>query len=128
MSSKYGHTLNAFYNSKKWRRVSTAYMTSQNYICERCGKPAVICHHKIWLNGENVKDPYIALNPDNLEALCMDCHNAEHGRQHSVILFNADGSIAGVKESQTAKNFDKERAAIDEMLDRLKKKGSTEAP
>lgn len=77
MPSKYGNS--EFYNSQAWRRVSTAYMSSKNYVCERCGKPAVICHHRQWLNDVNVHDPEIALNPDNLEALCAKCHRKEHG-------------------------------------------------
>jgi len=76
MPSKYGNS--AFYKSKEWRKVSAAYMSSKYYICERCGKPAKICHHRIWLNADNVNDPEIALNMDNLEALCMECHNKEH--------------------------------------------------
>lgn len=76
MPSKYGNS--AFYNSKEWRRVSAAYMSSQHYICERCGQPAQICHHRIWLNDVNVHDPTIALNPENLEALCISCHNKLH--------------------------------------------------
>ena len=68
----------AFYNSKKWRRLSKLFLQSQFYICERCGQPAEIAHHKERLTPENVGNPAIALNPDNLEALCMACHNAEH--------------------------------------------------
>ena len=111
---------NAFYSSKPWKRVSAAYMSSRAYICERCGKPAQICHHKKWLNGENVHDPNIALSFDNLEALCIDCHNAEHGLQHSITLFNADGSIAQVKESQGAKDFKKQAAEIDDLIARAR--------
>lgn len=59
-----------FYNSKAWKRASAAYMASKHYICERCGRPAQICHHKTYLNGTNVHDPAIALSFDNLEALC----------------------------------------------------------
>ena len=111
----------AFYKSKAWRRVSAAYMASQAYICERCGKPASICHHRIWLNGSNVKDPYIALSFDNLEALCIECHNAEHGLRHNVTLFNSDGSIAKVKESQGAKDFKRQAAQIDGLIEKARK-------
>ena len=97
MPSRYGNK--PFYDSKEWRRVSTAYMSSKYYICERCGAPAKICHHRTWLNSENVKDPNIALNPDNLEALCVACHNKEHGgknqyrrgREMGDIHFNENG-------------------------------------
>lgn len=77
MPSKFG--LSTFYKSKAWRQLSAAYMSSQAYLCERCGAPATICHHRIWLNSDNVHNTDISLNMDNLEALCMACHNKEHG-------------------------------------------------
>ena len=114
MPSKYGNT--AFYNSKEWRKVSAAYMSSKLYICERCGKPAQICHHKQYLNAQNVQDPNIALNPENLEALCIDCHNAEHGSRHSVTLFDGSGNIQEVKESTQAKEYQTQRDQIDDTI------------
>ncbi|MBT9156789.1 MAG: hypothetical protein DDT37_01779 [Firmicutes bacterium] len=76
----------AFYNSTAWRRLSRAFLMSKYYICERCGKPAEIAHHKTHLNPANINNPGIALNPAKLEALCLDCHNTEH--------FNAGGAIS----------------------------------
>ena len=127
MKTYKGYDNTAFYKGKAWRRVSAAYMASKCYICERCGKPASICHHKTWLNGSNVNDPNIALSFDNLEALCIECHNAEHGLQHNVTIFNDDG-IAAVKESQGAKTCKRQQAAIDDMLARLKKNDPQKRP
>jgi 5-methylcytosine-specific restriction endonuclease McrA len=76
----------AFYHSRPWRRLSRAFLLSRNYICERCGRPAEIAHHKKHLTAANVHDPAISLDPQNLEALCMECHNAEH--------FGTGGAIA----------------------------------
>lgn len=118
----------AFYNSRAWQKVSAAYMASKAYICERCGKPASICHHRKWLDGSNVNDPNTALSFDNLEALCIECHNAEHGLQHSITLFNEDGSIARVKESQGAKDFKRQAEKIDDLLERLQKNDPPESP
>ena len=60
----------AFYRSAAWRRLSRAFLLSRNYICERCGQPAEIAHHRRYLTPQNVNNPDISLNPDNLEALC----------------------------------------------------------
>ena len=76
----------AFYHSAAWRKLSRVFLLSQNYICERCGKPAEIAHHRKYLTPANMNDPEISLNPSNLEALCMACHNAEH--------FGTGGAIA----------------------------------
>lgn len=117
-NTKYGN--NPFYYSQKWRRVSAAYMSSKSYICERCGAPAVICHHKQWLTDKTVHDPDIALSFDNLEALCQECHNAEHGSRHDVAVFNDAGELVQVKECESTKQYQRDRAQIDDVLARAK--------
>lgn len=68
-------------------------MSSKSYICERCGSPAVVCHHRIWLNSENVHDPQVALSFDNLEALCAKCHSKEHaGKSYYRRNINKNGT------------------------------------
>lgn len=71
-------------------------MSSQHYICERCGGLATICHHKVWLNESNVNDPMVTYNWDLLEALCIDCHNKEHFGSHAVaegLQFDEKGNL-----------------------------------
>lgn len=72
-----------FYKSMAWKRCRKAYLDSVGWLCERCateGKivPADQVHHKVRLTPENINDPEVSLNHDNLEALCMDCHQQEH--------------------------------------------------
>lgn len=89
----------AFYRSNTWKKCRNAYMDSQHHICERCGGLAVICHHKEWLNESNYKNPLIAYGWDNLEALCMDCHNKEHfagGTIADGLMFDENGNITQV--------------------------------
>jgi len=66
-----------FYDSKAWRRLSKAFLLSKNYICERCGNPAEIAHHKTYLNAGNIYNPDISLNPNLLESLCNN--RSRHG-------------------------------------------------
>lgn len=68
----------AFYHSKQWKATQAAYMAMSHGICERCGRAAKIVHHKVHINEQNINDPTVTLNFDNLEALCQECHNAEH--------------------------------------------------
>ena len=86
-----------FYRSRAWRQLSKAFLMSKHYICERCGKPAEIAHHKKHLTPANVLDPDIALNPANLEALCLTCHNTEHfgtgGATAAGLAFDEYGKI-----------------------------------
>ena len=86
-----------FYNSPKWRKVSKLFLKSRYYICERCGGTGEIAHHKIYLDRWNIKNPEITLSMDNLECLCLACHNAEHNGAGSAtaagIEFDSKGDI-----------------------------------
>lgn len=52
----------SFYLSAAWEKTRAAYLMSQDYICERCGQPAKIVHHKRWLNRENINDIRVTYN------------------------------------------------------------------
>ena len=72
-----------FYKTAAWLRCRDAYIKSVGGLCERCLAkglivPGYIVHHKIHLNASNINDPNITLNWDNLEYLCLACHNAHH--------------------------------------------------
>lgn len=54
----------SFYLSAAWEKTRAAYLMSQDYICERCGQPAKIVHHKRWLNRENINDISVTLTPE----------------------------------------------------------------
>lgn len=85
----------SFYLSAAWEQTRAAYLMSKDFICERCGEPAKIVHHKRWLNRGNINDTSTTLSWNNLEALCQDCHNKEHHKQKSKLRygFDADGRI-----------------------------------
>lgn len=81
--------LHSFYSSKPWRELSYNLKIERGGKCERCGcRPekfsSLIGHHKEELNEENVTDPNIALNPNNIEIICQTCHNREHVRFHNI--------------------------------------------
>lgn len=102
-----------FYKGAKWQKTSAAYMASKNYICERCGAPGKICHHKTYITPHNITDPMIAYNFDNLECLCQDCHNKEHFQKNNRAQFDENGNIKSVKESDAIREFKKQRKAFD---------------
>lgn len=80
----------AFYVSWAWRKCRAGFVKYKGGLCERCLKKGIInagskdrpleAHHKIRLTPENIHDPSIALNWDNLELLCKDCHDEERQR------------------------------------------------
>ena len=71
-----------FYNSSQWDKVRRAYKLYRYGLCERCGRPGEIVHHKCYISMENIFNPDVTLNFDNLELLCLDCHNKEHSKHH----------------------------------------------
>ena len=73
----------SLYKSKAWQHCRDSYIRSVGGLCERCLKkglivPGEIVHHKVYISPDNINDPAITLNPDNLELLCRDCHAEEH--------------------------------------------------
>ena len=87
-----------FYNSSAWKKLRNALIAQRGLRCERCGKMVhdsskLIGHHIKELDADNVHDTGIALNPDNIEIICKDCHDIEHKRfkgkglrQHNIYL------------------------------------------
>lgn len=64
-------------------------------MCEQCGDGGVIVHHKILLTPQNINDPSVSLNWDNLELLCLLCHNKTHGAGSTSddTSFDKDGNL-----------------------------------
>lgn len=73
-----------FYKSKKWIKCRDSYIRKRimedGGICEECrNKPGYIVHHRILLTSENISDPEVSLNHENLEYVCKDCHDLFEG-------------------------------------------------
>lgn len=75
----------SFYMSAAWKHCRKAYIEHVHGLCERCHKPGWIVHHKVYLTPDNINDPDVTLNFNNLEYLCLDCHNIEHGGEGEPI-------------------------------------------
>ena len=91
----------AFYNSTAWCKCKDSYIQHVSGLCERCMKKGIIkagyiVHHKEYLNPANINNPDISLGWDNLEYLCLDCHNQEHGIKSIVekrYMFDSEGNV-----------------------------------
>ncbi len=92
-----------FYNGKDWKKCRAAYIAKRKAIdggmCESCHeKPGYIVHHKTELSPENINNPDITLNHDNLKYDCHICHNKENKSEDVVeglvgYEFNAAGEM-----------------------------------
>lgn len=93
-----------FYNSKAWKQCRDTYKQSVNGLCERCLKHGKYVlgdevHHKIHISPSNINDPSVTLSWDNLELLCISCHQTHHHRkpiEDDGICFDEKGMIVYV--------------------------------
>ena len=88
----------SFYKSKAWQRTRDAYASSVGGLCECCRSHGLInageiVHHKVHLTPENINDPSIALNWDNLELLCKTCHDEERDKKPKRWRADPDGKV-----------------------------------
>lgn len=90
----------AFYASTAWRKCRAAYIKKVFGLCEWCGRPGYICDHIVELTPENIHDPDIALNHDNLQYLCLDDHNKKTFQKYSAtrqdVRFDDEGNLIPV--------------------------------
>jgi len=84
-----------FYDSREWKRLREERKRLDNYECQECKRNGMVSidtneysetarRKKIQLVVHHVQElgqrPDLALEIDNLETLCVDCHNEIHGR------------------------------------------------
>lgn len=76
--------IHAFYCRKDYLDLAQACKIKSGGVCAKCGGVFDISelrpHHKVELTLDNIDDVNVTLNPDNIEVLCRDCHNAAHKR------------------------------------------------
>ena len=91
----------AFYTSHRWRKCRKAFLKSKGNLCENCLKKGIInpgskespleVHHKIQLTDDNINEPNITLNWENLEALCKVCHDEKKQKAEKRWKIREDG-------------------------------------
>ena len=88
------------YGSSAWRDCRQGYAAYRGHLCERCLRRGIlshgeIVHHKIELTPDNIDNPNITLNWDNLELLCRFCHAEVHDQRKKCRRYSIgpDGEI-----------------------------------
>lgn len=54
---------------------------------------AYIIHHKEYVTELNFEDDNVFFNIENLESLCLDCHNKEHFKDKEEYIFDKNGDL-----------------------------------
>lgn len=55
--------------------------------------PVEIVHHKEYVTDKNYEDNNVFFNIENLESLCLDCHNKEHFADEEEYIFDENGDL-----------------------------------
>lgn len=116
---KYFKDKKQFYNSKEFYNFKTMLMNKRvneygELLCEECGKvllkrnDTIPHHHKIALTDENINDPNISLNEDNIQIVCFKCHNKLEKRFSSyerkvylIVGASCSGKTTFIEETAT---------------------------
>lgn len=86
------------YNSTAWKNCRREYAKSKGNLCEVCLSKGIykggeIVHHRVILTPENVDDPNVTLNWDNLQLVCRDCHATIHDARKRRYKFDEMGRL-----------------------------------
>lgn len=81
-----------FYKTAAWKTCRDSYWRQKGGLCEDCLERGIITpgeevHHLEELTPDNIGNPAVTLNYDNLRLLCHNCHMRRHAtseRRYSV--------------------------------------------
>lgn len=101
-----------FYKGKAWKKCRASYVSYRTGVdggvCERCkGKLGYIVHHIKPITPQNIDNPLITLNHDNLMYVCKDCHEILHRPKTLTCAFDSFGNP--IKKPPIEGNFFKDR-------------------
>lgn len=74
--------LKKFYDSALWKHKRNEIRQRDNYECQECKRKGKYSRAQNVHHLKEVKDrPDLALTDDNLECVCIRCHNAVHDKR-----------------------------------------------
>lgn len=54
---------------------------------------AYIIHHKEYVTDKNYEDDNVFFNLDNLQSVCLACHNQIHFSEEDELYFDEEGNL-----------------------------------
>lgn len=102
----------SFYNSKAWKECRASFIAERIAIdgglCMTCGAVTgnlgyIVHHNNVWLTPENINNPEVSLNHDNLKYDCLTCHNQEKENEEAEqprYYFGENGEVILIKPEE----------------------------
>ena len=87
-----------FYSSTEWKKCRETAYKRDRYLCVDCMKkgfqvPAEEVHHINPITPDNIENPEITLNLENLVSLCRECHKARHNNKETRYKVDEFGRV-----------------------------------
>lgn len=91
----------SFYRSKAWQECRASFIQARVAIdggmCQHCQQvPGFIVDHVEEITPDTIRDPWVTLSHDNLQYLCLVCHNIKHYGSpvtRQGLRFDSDGQV-----------------------------------
>lgn len=95
----------AFYKSTTWKKCRKSFIAERKAIdgglCQHCQQAlGYIVDHIVELTPYNINDPAISLSHDNLQYLCLECHNRKTFSIGNSYILTNDGDILPLPPSK----------------------------
>ena len=105
----------SFYKSTAWKKCRKSFIGSRRSIdgglCEHCkGRSGYIVDHIVEITPENINNSMVTLNHNNLQYLCLECHNKKTFQKNFAtrenLFFDMDGCLQEYSPpSKNKKNY-----------------------
>lgn len=87
----------SFYKSKAWQDCRQSYIDKRRLVdggmCEHCKRRlGYIVDHIEEITPNNIRNVWITLSHDNLQYLCLECHNTKTFSKARTVAFDDDGN------------------------------------
>lgn len=103
MARQHTEVAKKFYNSTAWKKCREAYIPTVHGLCEHClakgyEEPGHILDHIVEIDINNINDTDITLSWNNLQYLCMSCHNKKTFKKYDEPVregfgFDSEGNL-----------------------------------
>lgn len=74
----------SFYHSKEWKKLRLYICQSRHWTCQWCGGYGDQVDHIEEITPDNINNPKITLNEDNLQLLCRSCHDSKRKKERDI--------------------------------------------